>query len=101
MKCPYPDCKKEGMVPPENLKAARPYGFCKHCERHSRAAISYDSSGKVYIHYSVTSLPKLLNEDDRKLPAGLRLSKRRKREILAHGWKSAQEFLDHGRLDRG
>jgi len=99
MKCPYPDCKKDGITPPPNLKAARPYGYCQHCNRKSRAAVSWSSTGKAYVSYSPVSLPKV-EDDQRKKITTIRLSDVRKAEIKAAGWKSPQEFMDYGDVIR-
>lgn len=92
MKCPFPDCKKDGMIPPKKPYPQRPYGRCPHCKRMSRAAIH--ESGEV-MSYHPTNL-RALPDDERKRYRSWGVSPKRKREILARGYKSVQDFLDNG-----
>ena len=80
------------MIPPPDLDT---YGFCPHCERRSRAAISRGKSGKVYIRYSATSR-KRLKPEDVKVQHSVRWSENRERELKRRGYKSVQEFIDRG-----
>lgn len=76
IECPY--CQNKNMPTPK--REPRPFGKCPNCGKKSRAAISYDFSGKMYVHYSATNL-RTLGPDDIKSVYSIRLSKRDLRDI--------------------
>lgn len=52
---------------PDPPKNPRPYGKCPKCLRKSRASVSVSSSGKKFVGYSATSLPRLSESDVKKV----------------------------------
>lgn len=81
------------MIPPKKPYPIRPFGYCPHCKRKSRAAIY--NNGKVYMSFHATNL-RSKPDQERKRYRSYGVSPKREREIKARGYKSVQDFLDNG-----
>lgn len=91
MKCPFPNCRKDGMIPPR-FNAVVAYGWCPHCKRHSRATMKDGEPVK----YSVAAkAPKPVRERVKSL--GIKDSPAHMEMIHAFGFRTAQQFWNWAR----